>query len=142
MAFDLGEYGSDADQIAFVNPFLQGFLEYIEAIEGKRPSVVLATPHETDDGLYVKRALEALGVTFSQVSSYPANGAADLIIIAQDGGPVLPDYTGHLALGHHVLVIGGSNRSDYYESLKLYFNITTDTGWHRCECTPDWIKLK
>jgi hypothetical protein len=143
MAFDLGQYGSDADQTAFVNPFLQGFLEYIEAVEGKRPSIVLATPHEADNGLYVKGGLEALGVAFSEVSSYPADGAADLIIIAQDGGYLaLPDYTRHLALGHHVLVIGGSNYSPYYESLKLYFNITTDTGWHTCECTPDWIKLK
>jgi len=143
MAFDLGMYGSSTDQAAFVNPFLRGFLEYIEALEGKRPSVVLATPHEVDDGLYIKRGLEALGVAFSEASSYPANGAADVIIIAQDGGLIaLPDYTEHLRLGHHVLVIGGSNHSPYYESIKLYFNITTDTGWHKCECTPDWIRLK
>ncbi|MSU70244.1 MAG: PEP-CTERM sorting domain-containing protein [Opitutaceae bacterium] len=58
--------------------------------------------------------------------------AGDIIIIGNDGGTTsLLDYQPFLAIGGHIIVVGGSDYGPYRTWAGLYFNLTdTGSGWH------------
>ena len=57
----------------------------------------------------VQQGLDTLGVSYTNdVANWAAPDSADIIIVVNDGGAAGPDYTGHLAAGRHLLVVGGS----------------------------------
>jgi hypothetical protein len=92
------------------------------------PSVALGGTATTN----LVTALNALGVPFTNFgASDPAPGSADIIIIGRDGGQGLGhDYRAWLDGGGCLILTGGSSLQVYYDTVRLYFNIDGQPGWH------------
>jgi hypothetical protein len=80
---------------------------------------------------HLKDALNALGYAYTDVSpAFPAPGAADILIVGEDGGSAPGyDYTNFLNGGGDVIFTGGSGLQEWSDWTAGYFN-NSYTGWH------------
>jgi hypothetical protein len=117
------------------------FLAALPAAAQAQVTVVVGGNHNTA----IKSALDQIGITYTTATGVmlvnPSTynlGKGDIIIISNDGGtPESVDYTNFLNAGGHVIAVGGSSLTQYYDWVGNYFNLTDGQSWHT---DGDWVK--
>jgi hypothetical protein len=109
---------------------------------GNASSITICTngaSSSMDDNIW--NALTNLNYSFTSSGSGCPTSGYDLIIVCQDGGNALPDFSNHLNNGGHVMVFGGSGRSAFTTSLGNYLKTDGTSSWHTSTTQPNWLTL-
>ena len=86
-------------------------------------------------------ALSSLGYAYTDCGDTCPTSGYDVIIVCQDGGSALPDFSTFIDEGGHVIVFGGSGLPAFVASLNSYLTTDGSVGWHMSTDSPEWVSL-